>query len=541
MLKGQPVVTLKQSKLYNVWLKISVLLSLFIAAYWIPLKGIVNTWLTNPDYSYGFLVPVISTYFLWDKRATLRDLRVRGSWEILPILVFFVLLSLYGILGSSGNIARPAIPILIILFVAFCFGIKTVKRLALPLGFLIFMVPLPAILDRTIGLYLKSLSSKLGGVLLRTSGMSVHVSGNIIDLGITQLQVVDACSGLRFVFPMFALGIVYAHFFERVAWKKVICVLATIPIAILTNVLRITVTGILTNKYGTDMAEGFFHGFSGWAIFMVALVFLFVLGRFLSLFPPRSRVYSRHPAHQESPEGNSTIKNHGGSGPFLISVCLLLVVGMVSLNTKAFPALKIRGGLESFPLSFGDWRGKREYIDPDIITRSGAEEAFSSQYQNGKLDSVSVYFGYRATAFLENENFFHSPTVCLPAGGWKVKGISRHKIENVPIFQNLTITKMIVEYLGMRHLVYFWFQTKDKATYNKNINRFHLALHALKGDNTHDFFIRLITPIKESKASSQTSANVMKAAEHVLDTFTREMMEELIKFLEDRQVRVQDL
>jgi exosortase D (VPLPA-CTERM-specific) len=512
----------------TIWFKVFTLLTLFVAAYWIPLNGIVTTWWTNDDYSYGFLIPLISAYLLWDKRLELKGLQAKGSWIVLPVLIFFVALSVYAILGSSGNISRPLIPILIILFTAFCFGIEAVKRLIFPLGFLVFMVPLPAILDRSVGVFLNSISSKLGGEVVRMVGIPVHVSGNVIDLGVTQLQVVDACSGLRYVFPLVALGMVYAYFFERVAWKRIFCSLATIAIAILTNVLRIGTTGILSNNFGTEVAEGFFHGFSGWTVFMVAFAFLFVFGRFLHLFPPKgSHTTTSGNVASRIGRGNSKV-SHARGGKFIVGGLVLLGVGLLTWTTKVLPPVQLKDGIASFPLAFEDWQGYSESVDPNMVIRSGAEEAFSGSYVNSKSEKVSLYLGYRGTAFLENDNFFHSPTVCLPASGWKREGTSMHEIPGVPGFGSLSVTKMIIDRMGAKQLVYFWFQTKSKATHDKNINRLHLALHALQRDNTHDLFIRPITPIKSNEK--------IEDSQQRLDQFVRDMMGILHKFLKEKYV-----
>ena len=518
--------TIKPDLFRNIRLNVFVLLALFIGAYWIPLNGIVNTCITNDDYSYGFLIPVISAYLFWDMRSRLNGLKIKSAWSVLPVLLLFVLISIYGILGSSGNVSRPAIPVLIILFAAFCFGIQTVKRFALPLCFLIFLVPLPPVLDRTFGVFLKSISSTVGGLIIKMCGLSVHVSGNVIDLGVTQLQVVDACSGLRFIFPLFALGIVYAYFFERVAWKRIFCVFSTIPIAILTNGLRIGITGVLANSYGAKVADGFFHDFSGWVIFMVAFAFLFLEGRLLRLLPPKDHVQRVAEPSETTKKDNPTII-YGRNGAFIVSILLLLIVGGLTWNTKSLPAIQIQGGIKSFPLAFADWKGSSQQVDPDIIIKSGAEQAFSGLYTNSKNEYVSLYIGYRATAFLENENFFHSPTVCLPASGMKIKETSAHKIANIPFFQDLTVTKMVAEQLGTKQLVYFWFQTKNKATHDKNINRFHLTLHAIRMDNTYDLFIRPIMNIKPNET--------IKDAEKRMDQFVREMMNVLLNFVSEKK------
>jgi exosortase D (VPLPA-CTERM-specific) len=510
------------------WFKACILLGLFIAAYWIPLKTIVNVWWTDEDYSYGFLIPLFSAYLLWEKRKVLRSIQFKTAWPVLPFLIFFVLLSLYGILGSSGNISMPAVPILIILFTAFCFGMETIRRLIIPLGFLIFMIRIPPSIEGSLGLYLKQISSKLGGAIIALFNISVNVSGNIIDLGVTQLQVVDACSGMRYLFPLMALGIVYAYFFEKVIWKRVFCVLATIPIAVLTNTLRIGITGILTNYYGPTVAQGFFHSFSGWLLFMVALACLFLLGRILAFFPPEKAAIQLSDTPKVDTQ-NESLPSGSINLAFIISAGLLVLVLIFSLSTKALPPVKIQGGIASFPLEFAGWQGRSEYVDPEIIIQSGAEESFSGIYQNNSGDVVSLYVGYRSTAFLSNDNFFHSPTVCIPSAGWITRETSIHVIKDVPFFGDMKVAKMLIEKGLDKQLVYFWFQTKDKATHNKDINRFHLAVHAIKRDNTYDLFIRPVASLQRNETIGNAEAR--------MDKFVRDMMGTMLGFLKERQIK----
>ncbi len=508
--------------------QVVMLAVLFMAAYYIPLRALVSTWWTNEDYSYGFLIPLVSAYLLWEKRKALGALPLRSSWGLLPLLVALVLLSLYGILGSSGYVSMPTLPLLIMAFTGFCFGIASLRHLLLPLGFLVFMVPVPPIIERYVGMHLKTISSNLGGAVIGLCNIPVNVSGNIIDLGVTQLQVVDACSGMRYIFPLLALGVLYGYFFERVVWKRVFCVVLTLPLGVLFNALRIGLTGVLTDRFGPKVSQGFFHDFSGWVIFLFAFLMLFLTSRLLSAFFPdragrREKDGPQLPAECPLPAGRRT------AGALLVSAAILICVGGLSLSTHALPAVLIEGGMESFPLAVGEWQGRTEHIDPFVIERSGAEEAFNGSFTGTSGGEVFLYMGYRSTAFLSNENFFHSPTVCIPSSGWTEREVSRRTITEVPFFQSLEVTKMVIEKGGMRQLVYFWFQTKDKATYSKSINRFHLSLHALRRDNTHDLFIRPITPIAPAES--------LDDAEQRLDGFVREMMPVLLDFLKEKQVQ----
>ncbi|SLM30614.1 Eight transmembrane protein EpsH (fragment) [Desulfamplus magnetovallimortis] len=228
------------------------------------------------------------------------------------------------------------------------------------------------------------------------------------------------------------------------------------------------------------------------------------------------------------PDVNATEQTPKNGLAVVISLILLTGVGTLTYRTEAMPPIFVKGGIESFLLNFGQWRGQRQLVEPEIIEASGAEESFSGYYVNDKNEVVSLYIGYRSSAFLENRNFFHSPTVCLPASGWKTLEQSRHTLHDIPFYQTFDVTQMVVGGpMESRQLVYFWFQTKDRVTHDKNINRFHLAMHAIKKDNTHDLFIRLMTSIKDD--------GVMQDSQQRLESFARDMMPVLDQFLKDRQ------
>ena len=212
---------------------------------------------------------------MWEKRGELKSISVFSNWIGAPFFFLFLLISIYGILGSSPSAVRSAIPFMLLAIVLFCFGAPALRVLWFPLFFLIFMIPLPTVVQAGIGVPLKLLSTKLGAGILDVFGISAFVQGNIIDLGTIQLQVVDACSGLRYILPLLALGALFAYFFEKTRWKQAALVIFTIPIAVITNGIRIGATGFLSQKYGSGMAEGFFHAFSGWLVFMFAFALLF--------------------------------------------------------------------------------------------------------------------------------------------------------------------------------------------------------------------------------------------------------------------------
>lgn len=505
---------------------ICALVVALIACYWETIVGLYHIWSTDDDYSYAFLIPFISGYLIWENRETLSKTTLGWSWVGGGLLVFFLIVSSYGILGSSPSAVRPAIPLVILSVCLFCFGKRVFRIMALPLSLLIFMVPLPTMFGTLVGVHLKMISTKLGELILRMFGVSVFVEGNIIDLGVTQLQVVDACSGLRYILPLLTVGIVFAHFFERTRWKQVFLVVTTVPLAIVTNGLRIGMTGILAQRYGPEVAEGFFHGFSGWLVFMFAFILLFLLHLMLKLAFGQGKSASKTVTEQPECEVDK-VRSTWNTIPVIISVILISCVAILSFTARALPALYLEGGFSSFPLRFGDWQGRAEHIDAEMVDLSGAEQAFSATYESRDGQWVNLYMGYRGSAFGESENFFHSPNVCLPSSGWKTVEVARHVIEHVPKFGRIEASKMISEKMGAKQLVYYWFQTKDRTSFDVNINRFHLALHAVKRDSTHDLFIRPITMIKSNETVQQAQAR--------MDGFIRDMMKVLLDFLAERQ------
>jgi exosortase D (VPLPA-CTERM-specific) len=386
------------------------------------------------------------------------------------------------------------------------------------------MIPLPTVVQTGIGVPLKLLSTKLGGGILDAFGIPAFVQGNVIDLGTIQLQVVDACSGLRYILPLLALGALFAYFFEKTTWKRAALVIFTIPIAVITNGIRIGATGFLSQKYGAGMAEGFFHAFSGWLVFMFAFFLLFLLLLLLRL--------TRRPLHETAPasktrEGpiDKNRRRYSLVAP-IICICALLAAAGIGQTTRALPRLVLAEGFSGFPMAIGPWSGERLQIDPDIVTGSGAEEAFSAEYKGAQGKVVSLYIGYRGSPFMENENFFHSPNICLPSSGWDTLQLNPRRISQTPGLGVIRTTEMVIEQMKSRELVYFWFQTKKDTSANVNVNRFQLTLHALRRDNTYDLFIRPITPIYPDET--------VKDAEARMDGFVREMMPTLSQFLNAR-------
>lgn len=262
------------------------LLPLLVLAYWTVVPGMVSDWNNDPNYSHGFLVPLIAGYFAWQKWPELRSLPVSPSNLGLLVVIGSLLLLIFGFAGTEYFTMRSSLVFLLAGIILFWFGWAVFKGLLLPVGFLLFMVPLPYIVYDAMAFPLKLLVAKFSVAALKLMGIAVLREGNIIMFPQTVLEVADACSGLRSLMSLLALAVAYAVFSQRSNLMRVIMVLSAVPIAIATNMFRVIATGVLAQFYGAAAAEGFFHEFAGLAVFALAMILLFVLGAVLRKVGP---------------------------------------------------------------------------------------------------------------------------------------------------------------------------------------------------------------------------------------------------------------
>jgi len=245
-----------------------------------------HDWATDGNYSHGFLIIPLAAYFSWQRRARLAPLPLRPANVGLVVVVGSLMVMMAGTLGAELFLARVSmIGVLagVILFVA---GWRHVRVLAFPLAFLLLMIPIPAIIFNQVAFPLQLLASEFGTQLLSAAGIPVLREGNVIVLARTSLEVAEACSGIRSLISLLTLGIVLGYFSDRRTWVRTAVALATVPIAIVTNGLRVAGTGVAAHYYGPQAAEGFLHAFSGWLMFGVAMAMVFGLQRAVTAVRP---------------------------------------------------------------------------------------------------------------------------------------------------------------------------------------------------------------------------------------------------------------
>ena len=260
----------------------AVLLALVCLLY-VPILGrLAAQWWTDPNFSHGFFVPAFSAFIVWQQRARLRLIQPAPSNWGLPIIVFSLGILVLGVFGAELFLSRMSLLVLIGGMIVFFLGWQMLRQVLFPLLLLILMVPIPAIVFSQITFPLQILASKLATWSLAFLGVPVFREGNVINLPAMPLEVAEACSGIRSLLSLTTLAIMYGYLMEERPLLRAVLAVASIPIAVAANGFRIVGTGLLVQYWDPDKAEGFFHAFSGWLIFVVSLLMLFVLHRSLT-------------------------------------------------------------------------------------------------------------------------------------------------------------------------------------------------------------------------------------------------------------------
>jgi exosortase len=246
---------------------------------WLYLPIIIRLavqWWNDPNFSHGFFVPAFTAFVVWNDRERIMALSPKPSWWGLPIIVLGLMMVVLGDLGAELFVSRTSILVVIAGLVTFLLGWNYLRAVSFPLAFLILMIPIPAIVFNQITFPLQLLASKTASSILPFFGVPVLREGNVIGLPAMQLEVAEACSGIRSLMSLTTLAIIYGYLAESRIWMRVVLALASLPIAVATNSLRIVGTGLLVQYWDPDKAEGFFHAFSGWLIFVMSLLLLFL-------------------------------------------------------------------------------------------------------------------------------------------------------------------------------------------------------------------------------------------------------------------------
>lgn len=262
-------------------ISLGVMLTALLYLYFPILQKLAHDWDTNDNYSHGYFIPILSLYLIYSIKDELRKLPVKTNITGLLLLLLGLAQLIIGTAGSEFFLQRTSLILVLAGTVLFCLGSSFFKKLLLPIAYLIFMVPIPAIIWNKMAFPMQLFGSFLTEKVVTLLGIPLFREGNVLHLANTTLEVVDACSGLRSLTTLFALSAVFAMLSTLKTWQKWVLFFSAAPIAIFANIVRLSATAVLASKYGSDIAHGFLHDFSGLVVFAIGILLLVTVSNLL--------------------------------------------------------------------------------------------------------------------------------------------------------------------------------------------------------------------------------------------------------------------
>jgi exosortase len=268
------------------WVAVVLVVAGFALLYRQVIAKLVMDWYNDDNYSHGFLIVPLALYFVWERREKLRKMALAPSAFGLVVVLGSVLVLVAGILGSELFLMRISILGTLVGIVLFLGGWSYLRALAFPLAFLLLMIPIPAIIFNQVAFPLQLLASQFGESAMGIANVPVLREGNVLILANTTLEVAEACSGIRSLVSLLTLAIVFGYFSDPRGWVRTLLALSSVPVAIVTNGFRVAGTGIAAHRFGAAAAEGFFHEFSGWLVFVSAFMLMLAVQRAIVRLAP---------------------------------------------------------------------------------------------------------------------------------------------------------------------------------------------------------------------------------------------------------------
>lgn len=273
------------------WAAVAWFTALIIFADFSILRRLATQWMNDGDMGHGFFVPLVAGFIVWQRRERLAALTFKPAWWGLGVMAWGIAQGYLGTVGADLFLQRTSILITLVGLLLLTGGTELIRELAFPLLLLPFMIPFPGVVYNQITFPLQLFASQVAEGALALVGIPVLRNGNLLELPSQSLDVAEACSGIRSLLSLSFLSLVYAYFLDQRVWMRWVLLICTVPIAIIANAGRVTLTGVLS-EINVDLAKGVFHEMEGWVIFLIALAMLAALHFTLKKFFRRSE-----PAH----------------------------------------------------------------------------------------------------------------------------------------------------------------------------------------------------------------------------------------------------
>lgn len=462
-----------------------------------------------PEYSHGPLIPILSLLlFLRQlKNVPVNPGPVADRWAGVAVLLLAISLATLGKLSNIDDLVAYSLILWVASILLISFGWNTGRHFWPPVLHLVYMLPLPGVVYYKLSTYLQFVSSELGVFFLQIINVPVFLDGNIIDLGVFKLQVAEACSGLRYLFPILSFSYIFSVLYKGPMWHKAILLVSAAPIVVLMNSVRIAAAGYMVNAYGIEWSDGLTHFFEGWVVFVISIILMFILAWILLHFQPVKMSLSEALDLDTTGLGTQMMRLRfiQPSAALILSAVLLLGGGaawqaMPERGTTLVP----RDPFSLFPRTLGAWeqQGPRHILKPGVLKTLGADDYH-------QVDLVNAETGNAAGLFMawyddQSKGGVHSPEICLPGSGWEIAWLERTNITDVMDSETpFNINRAIIQKGETRMMVYYWFEQKNRRIAWDFSAKFWLMVDGIRTGRTDGGLVRITTLIRSDEADSE--------------------------------------
>jgi exosortase D (VPLPA-CTERM-specific) len=504
-----------------------ILLAGALAAAVLPIKTglgqVLGSLLGSPEYSHGMIIPFVAAFLVWQRRDQIERIPFTGSWAGLLLALFGAGLGAIGKLSTIFTVEHYSVIVTLFGLLLSLTGWRVFRMLWVPLLILLFMVPLPDFLYQNFSAQLQLLSSKIGVWFIRFVGISVYLEGNVIDLGTYKLQVAEACSGLRYLFPLMTIGFLIAYFFKAAFWKRALLFISSIPITILMNSFRIGTIGVMVEHWGVQMAEGFLHEFQGWVVFMasgaIMVLEMMLLARVGAGRRPWRELFGlEFPA--PTPKFPPTVARPVPISLYASALVLLVVAGIsLSLPERA-ESIPPRKSFAEYPTTLGPWTGRRETLESVYLDQLMLDDYLLADFVREQEPPINYYIAWYDSQRAGRSA--HSPRSCLPGGGWQIQSLTQRVLPGIRIGrETLRVNRVLIQLGAQQELVYYWFQQRGRMITNEYVVKWYLFWDALTRNRTDGALVRLVVALPPGAPPSAADRELAQFAAAAAITLAR--------------------
>ncbi|MBS3805301.1 MAG: VPLPA-CTERM-specific exosortase XrtD [Oleiphilaceae bacterium] len=493
-------------------------------------SGLIEVWIESDEYSHGPLVLMVLGYLVYGKRDSFPVCQTPLGWPVVALALVPFALFLTGAASDIGQFQKQSVWLFLVLIVYAAGGRPLLIALAAPLLIALMTIPLPNKLEMALTSQLQLISSQVGVWFIRQFGGVVHLQGNVIDMGSIKLLVDEACSGLRYLYPLMGLGGIAAYVFQGPLWAKWALFLVTVPITIFMNSFRIAVTGLLVENNGVAHTEGFLHFFEGWIVFVAALIALALFARLLLALQKQPRDFldsfsvdpTGHQKHSSTGLSKGRIPRYryrAVLSVLVIILCAALIAPAFSLRSEVQPE---RTPLSEFPLRLGNWGAQQHRLPLLVEEVAGATDYYYADFTSAGKGAVNLYLSYYNTQ--RQGRIPHSPVVCMPGDGWTIASLKTASIET-GVDRPFAVNRLVITKGDRTLLAYYWLKQGDRSFRQDTLARLDLVRSSILDNRTDGGLIRLVAELVPGETLAELDERLIG--------FTSELAPILASFIPD--------